>query len=112
MGSLGEQPKIAHGQRLLPNVIDERAISNYHKPFMSIPAGEQVIDGQRDISYGQIANAINRSARWIVETLGKPEEAFPGVKFPPIATYMYPMDFRHPILTLGAIKSGYKVRKT
>ncbi len=51
-----------------------------------------------------MARAVNRCAWWIVATLGK------GVDFQPIATYMAPMDIRHPILTLGSIKAGYKVR--
>lgn len=94
----------AYGRRLMTTIIDGFAISNPGKPFMSIPAGEEVIDGQRDVSYGTMANAINRCAWWITCTLGE------GVDFPPIATYMSPMDFRHAILTLGSVKAGYKVR--
>ena len=103
MGIPTHQPQPAYGQRLLTSIIDERALASPQKPFMSIPAGEAVTDGQRDVSYGEIARAINRCAWWIESTLGK------GVAFPPIATYMSPMDFRHVILIFGAIKSGYKV---
>ncbi|KAH8204592.1 hypothetical protein TruAng_001221 [Truncatella angustata] len=92
-----------YGRRLMTSVIDDRARSNPQKTFMSIPAGKSVIDGQRDISYGDLAQAIHCSAWWIEETLGK------GVDFPPIATYLHPTDFRHVLLTFGAIKSGYKM---
>jgi len=103
MGEAIPKPKEAHGRRLMTSIIDDLANSNPQKTFMSIPAGDSVTDGQRDISYGEIAQAINRSAWWIIDTLGK------GVDFPSIATYLYPMDFRHVILTLGAIKAGYQV---
>ena len=103
MGDATQEPKPAYVQRLLTSIIDERASSNPQKTFMSIPAGNKVADGQRDISYGDVARAINRCAWWIESTLGK------GVDFPPIATYLSPMDFRHVILIFGAVKSGYKV---
>lgn len=97
------KPKEAYGQRLLTSIIDDLARSNPQKTFMSIPAGASVIDGQRDVSYADIAQAINRCAWWIVDTLGK------GVDFPTIATYLYPTDFRHVILIFGSIKAGYQV---
>lgn len=103
MGDAILKAKEAHGRRLMTSIIDDRACSNPKKTFMSIPAGDKVTDGQRDISYGEFARAINRCAWWIVDTLGK------GVDFPSIATYMYPMDFRHVILTFGSIKAGYQV---
>lgn len=97
-------PEEGHGQRSMIALLDERAASNPQKTFISIPSGNNVTDGQRDISYAEMARAVNRCAWWIVATLGK------GVDFQPIATYMAPMDIRHPILTLGSIKAGYKVR--
>lgn len=97
----------AFGRRLLSSVIDERAANTPQKPFMSIPAGKIVSEGQKDITYGEMARAINRCAWWIEETIGGK-----GVDFPTIATYLQPMDIRHPILTMGAVKAGYKVRYT
>lgn len=87
----------------MTSIIDDRACSDPQKIFMSIPAGDSVTDGQRDISYANMAQAINRCAWWIVDTLGK------GVDFPSIATYMSPMDFRHVVLIFGSIKAGYQV---
>ena len=95
--------KKAYGRRLMTSIIDDLAHSSPQKTFMSIPAGSSVIDGQRDVSFANMAQAINRCAWWIVDTLGK------GVNFPCIATYMYPVDFRHVILILGSIKAGYQV---
>jgi hypothetical protein len=98
------QPKPAYGQRLLINIIDETARTSPNKTMISIPAGEKVSDGQRDISFQRISRAIDRCAWWIVESLGQ------GVDFAPIAMYLHPMDFRHAILIFGAHKAGYKVR--
>lgn len=92
-----------YGRRLMTTIIDDLAVSDPDKPFMSIPAGAKVVDGQRDVSYGMLANAVNRCAWWIISTLGT------GVDYPPIATYMSPMDFRHVVLILGSVKAGYKV---
>lgn len=103
MGEAVPKPKEAYGQRLMTSIIDDLARSNPQKTFMSIPAGDNVTHGQRDISYADMARAINRCAWWIVDTLGK------GFDFPSIATYMYPQDFRHVILIFGSIKAGYQV---
>lgn len=96
-------PKEAYGRRLMTSIIDDLACSNPQKTFITIPAGNKVTDGQRDISYRDMAQSIHRCAWWIEDTLGK------GVDFPPIATYMHPMDFRHVILTFGSTKAGYKM---
>lgn len=106
MGDATPKPQEAYGRRLMTSIIDDRARSNPQKTFMSIPAGDSVTDGQRDISYAEMARAIHRCAWWVEDTLGK------GVDFPSIATYMSPMDFRHAILIFGAIKTGYKVCMT
>lgn len=103
MGEAIPTSKKAYEGRLMTSIIDDLACSNPQKTFMSIPAGESVTDGQRDISYAEMAHAINRCAWWITDTLGK------GVNFPTIATYMSPMDFRHAILIFGSIKAGYQV---
>jgi hypothetical protein len=92
-----------HGRRLLTSIIDDRAAINPLKPFMSIPAGSKVTHGQKDLSYGTMARAINRCAWWMRNTLGE------RIGCPLISTYMHPMDIRHSILALGAVKSGYQV---
>lgn len=99
-----EAPKDA-GKRLLTAIIDDVAKNNPKQCFMSIPRSSGLSEGLRDISYAEMARAIDRCAWWLEEKLGK------GVDFPTIATYLSPMDFRHVILIFGSIKSGYKVGK-
>jgi hypothetical protein len=93
------------GQRLVPTIIDERASTHPTQPFASIPVTSSPQDGFRDINYAQLANAINRLAWWIEETLGK------GVDQETL-TYIGPNDLRYAILTVAAIKTGYKVSFT
>ena len=92
------------GKRLLSTIIDETATSSPLKCFMTIPNTSDLNEGLKDITYGQIAPAIDRCAWWIDKHLGK------GTDHPTIAAYLDPMDFRHVILIFGAIKSGYQVR--
>ena len=94
-------PKNA-GERLMTTIIDEISLSDPRHCFMSIPRSSDLNDGLRDVSYALIARAIDRSAWWMEDLLGK------GADFPTIATYLDPMDFRHVILIFGAIKAGYK----
>ena len=96
-------PKDA-GKRLMTTIIDRKAKESPHECFMSIPWSLNLSDGLRDITYRQIACAIDRCAWWMEEQLGK------GVDFPTVASFLNPMDFRHVILIFGAIKAGYKVR--
>ena len=103
-GDEAPTPQVAYGGRLMTSIIDERARMLPQKVFMSIPAGDRVTDGQRDVSYADMARAIHRCAWWMEETLGGK-----GVDFPSIATYLSPMDFRHVVLIFGAVKAGYKV---
>ncbi|KAL9616239.1 MAG: hypothetical protein Q9160_008865 [Pyrenula sp. 1 TL-2023] len=97
-----EVPKNA-GKRLMTSIIDETAKRKPEQCFMSIARGSNLDDGLRDISYAEMARAINRCAWWMEQQLGK------GVDFPTITTFIDPMDFRHVVLIFGAIKSGYKV---
>ena len=92
------------GKRLMTTIIDDLARSDPHRCFMSILEDQSDPNGYRNVSYASVARAIDRCARWIEGLLGK------GVGFPPIATYLSPMDFRHVILIFAAIKTGYKVR--
>lgn len=91
-----------YGRRLIPQLIDERAGHGYLQPFTSIPRSLIAEDGFLDISYFQFANAVNRCAWWIQDILGK------GYHSNAIA-YTGPSDIRYGILTIAALKAGYKV---
>ena len=90
------------GRRLVPHIIDEYANVNPRKVFASYPRSSNLQDGFRDVNYLQLANAINACAWWIEAQVGK------GHNFETLA-YIGPSDLRYAILTVAAIKTGYKV---
>ncbi|KAK4164744.1 putative dehydrogenase [Cladorrhinum sp. PSN259] len=92
-----------YGRRLIPHIIDERAIISPDREWVTIPKSSEPKDGWRKVTYKQAANAINRVAHKLVETTGKPE---PG-SFPTVA-FIGPNDVRYIIFVMGAVKAGYK----
>lgn len=89
-----------YGHRLIANLIDQRAREDPQRPIWSIPRSSNLADGFRDISYGQVAQAINRAAWWIDENVGK------STTFETLA-YMGPPDLRYAVLTVAAQKTGH-----
>ena len=96
-------PEVPYGRRLIPHLIDERAQCGWKRPLTSIPRSSTPKDGFKDVSYRQFANAVNHCAWWLQEVLPKTQ------KLRTIA-YSGPSDIRYGILTIAAIKIGYKVR--
>jgi hypothetical protein len=90
------------GRRLLPTLIDERARTCPEQSFASIPLSSDVRDGFRDVSYLELANAINRCAWWMDGEIGR------GRCFETLA-YMGSTDLRYAIILIAAIKTGHKV---
>ncbi len=93
------------GRRLLASLIDEIALTEPQKTFVSVPLSADPHDGFKDISYSTFAMAVNRCAWWIEKELGK-SETFKTIG------YLGPIDLRYPILLVAAIKTGYKVSST
>ena len=93
-----------YGRRLIPRLIDERAISNPQGPVWSVPHSLNLADGFREIGYDQVARAINAAAWWIDEKVGK------STTFETLA-YLGPPDLRYAILTIAAHKTGHTVSR-
>lgn len=98
------QTDTCFGRRLIPHLIDERAKANWKQPLTSIPLTSDPRDGYKDISYREFANAVNRCAWWMRGILSDLE----GQASRTIA-YTGPSDVRYGILTIAAIKAGFKV---
>lgn len=94
------------GQRLLPALVDEIAVSDPSRPIYSIARSADPADGFDDISFKVFARAINRCAWFLHETLGSGWDQ--ETPFPTLA-YLGPQDVMYGILTLAAIKTGYKM---
>ena len=94
----------SYGRRLIPQLIDQRAEESPELPLWSVPISSNLMDGFRDISYGQVARAINRAAWWIDGNIGK------STTFETLA-YMGPPDLRYAVLTVAAQKTGHTVSR-
>jgi hypothetical protein len=96
---------VAFGQRLVVSMVDETAATDPSRHWMSIPVSSEAKDGWREVTFGDLANAVNRVARQILDTCGPASaDAFPTI------AYIAPNDARYIIFLLAAVKAGYKVR--
>jgi acyl-coenzyme A synthetase/AMP-(fatty) acid ligase len=95
---------ILYGRRLLNVVIDQRAAAGHDRPYASIPKSSTISEGFRDISYGLLANAVNRCTRFLTDTLGHGDGS-------DTIAYIGPADLRYQILSLAAVKSGHVVSR-
>jgi acyl-CoA synthetase (AMP-forming)/AMP-acid ligase II len=93
-----------YGRRLIVNIVDERARTSPDREWISVPRSSSPSDGWKPITYAEAANAINRVAHKIKETL--PADAFSDQNDFPTIAYIGPNDARYLVMTLGAIKAG------
>lgn len=90
---------------LVPSIVDNLANVTPHALYAEYPISTlSYEEGYRRITYGDLANAVNGVALWLLETLGAGEESEP-------LAYIGPNDLRYPALILGAAKAGYAVRQ-
>ena len=92
----------AYGRRLVPQVLDELAISDPGRVYAAIPKTADVKDGYRDVTVADLAACANFMARWIEDRFGR-SDGFETI------TYVGLSDLKGMALLLGAIKTGYKV---
>ncbi|KAI0119342.1 acetyl-CoA synthetase-like protein [Daldinia grandis] len=91
--------------KLLPEVIDEIAATEPESLYGKYPADPSNYDaGFKNVTYRQLANAINGVAQWLESEIGRgdPERT-------PTVAYIGPNDFRYVFAFVGAIKAGYKI---
>ena len=97
------QTPINAGQRLLTNVVDEVAQFNPEKKLGVIPNNLEVSQGFRDVSFADLAHAVNALSWWIEEQIGKAQNK-------ETVAYMGRNDILYLIFILACNKTGYKVR--
>ncbi|KAH7084377.1 hypothetical protein FB567DRAFT_629884 [Paraphoma chrysanthemicola] len=93
-------PNAAH--RLIPNVVDELARDDPDRIVYELADADDVTKPFEKISAWRFANAINRAAKWLHDTLGKQDST-------PTVGYLGPQDLRYLILVVATIKAGYKI---
>ena len=92
----------AYGSRLLPQVLDDLAISKPERIYASFPTSFDLRNGFRDVTVLQMARAVNAMAWWLEGKIGK-SSTFETV------SYLGLPDIRYVIVFLAAVKCGYKV---
>ncbi|KAI9705314.1 MAG: putative NRPS-like protein biosynthetic cluster [Bogoriella megaspora] len=93
---------IAWGKRLLPSIIDSVAAKLPQQVFATVSLTTDVTKGFRDITFKDIANAIDYTAHMLQRQYG-PSKTFETL------CYLGPPDLRTPILFYAAIKCGFKM---
>lgn len=101
MGSV--QREVDYGHRLLPAVLDQIAAEDPGRVYAVIPCTSKLTDGFRDVSYADMARAVNRAAAWVEGSYGK-SKTFD------VLAYIGASDLRYHAFILGANKVGYQVR--
>lgn len=96
-------PEERAGRVLIPHVIDDLAHEEPDRILYEFPQAAETIHTYRSVSAAAFANAINRASWFLERSLGK------GANFETLG-YVGPGDLRYIILTVAAIKAGYKVR--
>lgn len=98
-------PPANWGARLLPAVIDAAARDTPARAWASLPVDDwDLAKGFEDITYLAFANAINKLAWFIEDSIGKS----PAGAFETIA-YLGVPDIRYHAMQMAASKTGYKV---
>ena len=96
-------PPVKYVRDLIPHIIDKRALTEPNKIFAEIPnSATDVNAGWKIVTYAQLANAINGTARWLEKHMGR------GRHFETLA-YVGSSDLRYPILAVAMMKVGFKV---
>ena len=94
-------PNVRHGRRIILSVIDELAQQEPNSTWVSIPVDEgDLSKGYKEVTCGQLWNAVNRAVQWLRESLPPSSESFQSF------AYAGPKDLRYPILAIAAGKLG------
>jgi acyl-CoA synthetase (AMP-forming)/AMP-acid ligase II len=91
------------GRRLLTAVVDDVAQTNPQQKLSVIPNDLDVSQGFRDVTFRDLAHAVNAFSWWLEKLIGKaePDET---------VAYMGRNDILYLIFILACNKTGYKVR--
>lgn len=94
---------MAFGRRILVSLVDDLAASEPDGIWAAIPLDADLSRGFRDLTWRAAANAVDRLAWWLHETLGGQSRSFETVG------YIGAADVRYYLLVLAANKTGHKM---
>ena len=93
--------ELPFGKRVAPAIVDQRAAQTPNRTYAIIPRGERLEDGFKELSYANLANAVNVMAGWLEQRLAEQ-----GDKATKTIAYMGADDLRYPIFILATQKIG------
>ena len=86
----------------MPAILDDRAASTPDRTYASIARADWRRDGYQDVSYRQIANAVQKMSWWLDEKLDTVDSI-------DSLAYMGPNDLRYLFLIMAATKTNRRV---
>lgn len=96
-------PRTQYGTRLCLNILQQRATSFPDKAFVILPKNDDDLEaGFRVVSHAEVIRAIDRTAIWLVKTLGRGQGRR---RF----AYIGGNDYRYQLLVFAAWKTGHEV---
>jgi len=90
------------GKRLLAQTVDDLAASDPGRVWATIPLGQEISDGFRDVTFRELKNAVDSVAWWLEGKIGRSD------RFEVLA-YLGMSDVRYAIFFFAAVKCGYVV---
>lgn len=90
-----------YGHRLLPQLVDEKAVKLQDQLVGMMAVSEDISDGFDSISYSQLSHAANFTAHWLDDTPSNSDRTTSAISF--IGTN----DFRYWVMELASIKIGH-----
>ena len=100
----GNESRPQYGRRLLPCVLDDEAQTYPERLFAAFATSNNVCQGFRDVTFSQMAHAVDFMAHRLQSTFGSIlKHDFETL------TYIGVPDLRYNIVFYAAVKCGYKV---
>ena len=92
----------AYGKRLIAQTVDDLATSEPDRVWATVPKGEEISDGFRDVTFRELANVVDSVAWWLESKIGRSDQF-------EVLAYLGLSDVRYAILFFAAVKCGYVV---
>ena len=102
----GSDTHIEYGQRYLQELLDQRAKETPDRVILSFAKTAEIERGFEDLSYGRLAQAVDRCAFWLEKVLPK---STGRSALSPIFSTLPHHDLRGLVLTLAAPKTAHQV---
>ncbi|KAF1945053.1 transferase family protein-like protein [Clathrospora elynae] len=94
------EPSLDYGRRLIPQILDSLASTDPNRIIYSVATFSDTSHGFQNISARSMAKAVDKTAWWLIDQLGKAATI-------QAVGYIGPHDIRQILLTYACVKVGY-----